>query len=64
MTPRYTFGRRVVEVGCFLAFADVEGRTLDFLEDINRRWPDLSFKDFWGAYVLAAAVEWEPEGRA
>jgi hypothetical protein len=40
------------------------GSTLDSLGEINRRWPDLSFKDFWGAGVLAAAVEWEREGRA
>ena len=34
------------------------------LEAINRRWPDLSFRDFWGAYVLAQALAMPTEGRA
>jgi hypothetical protein len=62
MSPRYTFGPRAVEVGRFLAFADVEGSPVDFLEEIDRRWPGLSFRDFWGAYVFAAAMAWKPEG--
>jgi hypothetical protein len=57
------FSPRAIEVGRFLAYGDVEGDTRDFLAEINRRWPDLSFKDFWGGYVLAEAVAWKPEGR-
>jgi hypothetical protein len=62
--PRITFGPRAIEVGRLLAYADVPGDTADFLEEINRRWPDPSFRDFWGAYVLAESLAWKPEGRA
>jgi hypothetical protein len=60
--PRHTFGRRAIAVGDFIAYADVKGDTIDFLEAINRRWPDLSFGDFWGAVVLAQALLQETEG--
>jgi hypothetical protein len=43
---------------------DVEGDTRDFLAEINRRWPDLSFRDFWAAYVLADALLWKTKGNA
>ena len=46
--PRHTFGPRAVAVGQFLAYADVPGDTGDFLEEINRRWPGLSFPRFLG----------------
>lgn len=36
----------------------------DVLEAINRKWPDISFCDFWGGYVLAAALAQEMEGSA
>lgn len=62
--PRHTFGPRAVAVGQFLAYADVPGDTSDFLEEINRRWPGLSFRDFWGGYVLAASLARETEGSA
>jgi hypothetical protein len=62
--PRHTFGPRAVAVGHFLAYADVPGDTADFLQEINRRWPDLSFRDFWGAYVLAQALLQKTEGAA
>jgi hypothetical protein len=62
--PRHTFGPRAIEVGRFLAYADVPGGTADFLAEINRRWPDLSFRDFWGAYVLAESLAWKPEDSA
>ena len=62
--PRHTFGPRAVEVGHFIAYADVPGDTVDFLEKINRRWPDLTFRDFWGAYVLALALAMQTEGRS
>jgi hypothetical protein len=60
---RHKFSPRAIEVGRFLAYGDAAD-TRAFLEEINRRWPDLSFRDFWGAYVLAEAVAWKPEGRA
>lgn len=62
--PHHKFGPRAVEVGRFIAYANVSGDTADFLEAINRRWPDLSFRDFWGAYVLAQAMAMPTEGRA
>lgn len=50
------------EVGNF-AFADVGGGTVETpFEEIAGRQPDLSFKEFWGAYLVAAAVAWEPGG--
>jgi hypothetical protein len=60
--PRHTFGPRAIAVGRFLAYADVDGDTADFLAAIHRRWPDLSFRDFWGGYVLAAALLMKTEG--
>jgi hypothetical protein len=60
--PRHVFGPRAIAVGNFLAYTDVPGDTLDFLEAINRRWPDLSFRDFWGGYVLALGLSQETEG--
>jgi hypothetical protein len=58
------FGPSAIEVAHFLIRADVEGDTADFLAAIDRRWPGLSFRDFWGAYVLAEAVAWKTEGKA
>jgi hypothetical protein len=62
--PRHTFGPRAIEIGNFLAHGWVDGDTVDWLEAINARWPDLSFRDFWGAYVLALALTQETEGNA
>jgi hypothetical protein len=62
--PRHKFGPRAAEVGRFLMTADVPGDTAAFLKEIDRRWPDLSFRDFWGAYVLANALLWKTKGTA
>ena len=62
--PRHCFGPRAIAVGRFIAYADVPADTADFLEAINKRWPDLGFRDFWGAYVLAEALAMETEGSA
>jgi hypothetical protein len=32
------FGPRAIAVGHFIAYADVPGDTVDFLEEIDRRW--------------------------
>jgi hypothetical protein len=60
----HKFGPRAVAVGHFLAYGDVPGDTADFLEENNRRWPGLSFRDFWGGYVLAESLTWKIEGKA
>jgi hypothetical protein len=60
----HRFSPRAIEVAHFLIRADVEGDTADFLAAIDRRWPGLSFRDFWGAYVLADALTWKAEGKA
>lgn len=60
--PRHTFGPRAIAVGRSIAYVDVPGDTADFLS--NKRWPDLSVRDFWGAYVLAEALAMETEGNA
>jgi hypothetical protein len=65
MTKPHTFGPKAIAVGNFLAHTDIPGAdTADFLEEIDRRWPDLSFRDFWGAFVLALALRMKTEGKA
>jgi hypothetical protein len=48
--------RLLVEAG---ALADIA-----LLAEINRRWPNLPFRDFFGGTVLAAALVMPTEGTA
>ena len=42
----------------------VSTETVLFLEGDNLRWPELSFRDFVSASVLAETLALKPEGRA
>jgi hypothetical protein len=58
------FGPRVIEIARFLA-PEIEHRdAVSLFEEVDRRWPDLSFHDFVGAAVLAEAMAMKPEGTA
>jgi hypothetical protein len=41
-----------------------EPDTRAFLAEIDRRWPDLSFRDFRAAYTLCDALLWKTKGNA
>jgi hypothetical protein len=59
------FGPHVPAIARFIATGAFEpDQTLSLLEEINCRWPNLSFRDFFGARVLAAAMRMETEGNA
>ena len=50
----------------FLAPRIYRKSPFDLLEQIDRRWPGLSFREFWGAAVLTEtlAVTANPAGHA
>jgi hypothetical protein len=59
------FGPDVRALARFLATSLVEpADSLGLLQEIDRRWPGLSFRDFMGARVLAAALVMPTEGSA
>jgi hypothetical protein len=62
----HSFGPRAIEVAHWLAPRIYREDTVDLLEQINRKWPELSFREFWGAAVLAEAlaVTSNPAGHA
>jgi hypothetical protein len=63
---RHVFGPRVVEIAHFLAPQIRCSDTVTLFEQVDHRWPDLSFRDFRGAAVLAEVltVTAKPAGRA
>jgi hypothetical protein len=60
----YTFGPEVIAVAKFLAPLISRSDTIALFQEVDRRWPELSFRDFLGAAVLAEALALEPRGRA
>jgi hypothetical protein len=48
-----------MEIGRLIA--DWRGHEIDLLQEIARRWPSLSFRDYLGAAVLARAISDDPE---
>jgi hypothetical protein len=65
MTARhYKFGPQVLEIARFLAPLNSTSDTVSLFQEVDRRWPQLSFRDFLGAAVLAEAIALEPRGRA
>jgi hypothetical protein len=56
------FGPDIGEVARFIAVAHAD--SLSFLTEVDHRWPGLSFRDFRGACVLAAAMTTPVEGTA
>ena len=58
------FGPQVIEIACFLAPEIGHVDTVSLFEEVDRRWPELSFRDFLGAAVLAEALAMKTEGSA
>ena len=58
------FGPQVIEIAKFLAPLIACCDTVSLFQEVDRRWPELSFRDFLGAAVLAEALVLEPRGRA
>jgi hypothetical protein len=54
----------VIAIARFLAPEIGHGDTVALFEEVDRRWPDLSFRDFVGAAVLAEALAMQPRGTA
>jgi hypothetical protein len=63
-TREYKFGPHVIEIASFLAPLLTHTDTVSLLEQVDHRWPELSFRDFFGAAVLAEAIALEPRGQA
>ena len=63
---RFVFGPAAIAVGQFIIAATVvpDNSILGVLAEIHQRWPDLTFKDFFGAGILAQALALQPEGSA
>jgi hypothetical protein len=60
-----TFGPHVITLAYFLRESEVPpGEVVHFFEEVDRRWLDLSFRDFLGAAVLAEALAMKTEGSA
>ena len=59
-------GPAAIAVGHFMVAVDVvpDDSVLDVLAEIHERWPDLTFKDFFGAGILAQALALQPRGSA
>jgi hypothetical protein len=62
----WQFGPRAIAVAHFLrgVGATPTDDTIALLAEIERRWPQLSFRDLHGAAGLAAALALKPEVRA
>ena len=64
ITVHYRFGPHVIALTHFMRDPDAPVEMVPFLEEVNRRWPGLSFRDFFGAAVLAEALAMKTEGNA
>jgi hypothetical protein len=60
------FGPEAVKVAYHLRHAGLTpgNDVIALLEQINRHHPSLTFRDFWGATVLAQALALAPQGSA
>ena len=58
------FGPQVIEIAKFLVPLISSADTISLFTEVDRRWPDLSFRDFLGAAVLAEALALETRGQA
>jgi hypothetical protein len=58
------FGPQVIEIAKFLVPLIPCGDAVSVFQEVDRRWPELSFRDFLGAAVLAEALALESRGRA
>lgn len=57
-------GPYVPAVARFVIETCASADSVEFLVEINRRWPDLTFRDFMGAMVLTEAMVMKTEGHA
>jgi hypothetical protein len=64
MTVRQRFGPHVIALADFMRDPDAPAAMVPFLEEVDRRWPGLSFRDFFGAAVLAEVLAMKTEGSA
>ena len=64
--PRHVFGPDAIAAARTLRAMRIApgDDVIDALAEINRRHPSLSFRDFWGAAVLAQALAIKPRGNA
>jgi len=60
----HNFGPQVVEIARFLIPLIAHCDTVSLFQEVDRRWPELSFRDILGAAVLAEVLALEPRGRA
>jgi hypothetical protein len=58
------FGPHVPALARFLAEAGATADSVALLVEVNQRWPNLSFRDFMGAAVLAEAFALKTAGTA
>ena len=58
------FGPRAIEVAHFLPSHIGREPPFDLMEQIDRRWPGLSFRDFVGAVVFTESLALRPEREA
>jgi hypothetical protein len=62
---RRTFGPHVIKLAYFIRDTEMApADTVEFLTEVDRRWPGLSFRDFLGACVLAEALAMMPRRHA
>jgi hypothetical protein len=55
---RHQFGPVSIRVGCFLLERRKAGDdSVDIFESVHERFPNLSFRDFFGGFVFAEAAE-------
>jgi hypothetical protein len=58
------FGPRTHEIALFLIKAGAPADHIAVLAEVNRRWPNLSLRDFLGAVILSEALLMPVGGRA
>jgi hypothetical protein len=56
--------RHVIALAHFMRDPGAPAEMVAFLEEVDRRWPGLSFRDFFGAAALAEALALKTEGSA
>jgi hypothetical protein len=58
---RFEFGPKSIELAKFIIDRRHRGdSTMAVFEAVGQEWPDLSFRDYWGAHALADCIERDP----
>jgi hypothetical protein len=63
-TPYRNFGPAVPEIARLVAHSIEPPDSLSFLQEVDRRFPGLSLRDYLAGRVLAAAWRLQTEGTA